>query len=170
MGATYKRRPNGTYLITVHNDRQRERKVIRGSEKDAKQLVQFMLRQELAGVNVIEALRGAQSQPEAAPTRTWPTLRLAVPEFIRDMEARGEWQGSTPINYARRLSGYVYDFQLVDGRTLGDLPLDQITETMIGAVLDRARTAGAGGKKGKSLATQDQIRSPLRRFFREMIR
>ena len=26
------------------------------------------------------------------------------------------------------------------------------------------------GRKGKSLATQDQIRSPLRRFFREMIR
>jgi hypothetical protein len=41
---------------------------------------------------------------------------------------------------------------------------------MIGAVLDRARTAGANGKKGKSLATQDQIRSQLRRFFREMIR
>ena len=67
-------------------------------------------------------------------------------------------------------SGYVYDFHLEDGRTLGDLPLNPITETMIGAVLDRARTSGAGGKKGKSLATQDQTGSPLRRFFREMIR
>jgi integrase len=95
---------------------------------------------------------------------------VAVPEFIRDMEARGEWQGSTPINYTRRLAGYVYDFRLQDGRTLGDLPIDQITEVMIGAALDRARTAGPNGKKGKSLATQDQIRSPLRRFFREQIR
>jgi hypothetical protein len=66
------------------HDRQRERKVIKGTEKDAKQLVQFILRQELAGVNVIAALQGTQSQPEAAPTRPWPPLRQAVPEFIRD--------------------------------------------------------------------------------------
>jgi integrase len=170
MGATYTRRPNGTYLITVHNARQRERKVIKGTEKDAKQLVQYILRQEMAGVNVVDALRAAHTAPSASPTREWPTLRAAVPEFIRDMEARGEWQGSTPINYRRRLTGYVYDFLLPDGRALGDLPIDQVTEQMIGAVLDRARTAGADGRKAKSLATQDQIRSPLRRFFREMIR
>jgi hypothetical protein len=47
---------------------------------------------------------------------------------------------------------------------------DLVTEQMIGSVLERARTAGADGRKAKSLATQDQIRSPLRRFFREMIR
>jgi len=43
MGATYTRRPNGTYLITVHNDRQRERKVIKGTKKDAQQLVEYIL-------------------------------------------------------------------------------------------------------------------------------
>ena len=31
------------------------------------------------------------------------------------MEAQGEWTGSTPINYRRRLEGYVYDFTLADG-------------------------------------------------------
>ena len=170
MGATYARRGKRSWQITVHSGGVRERRTIHGTEKDAKELVQYVNRQELAGINVVAALQ-AGARPGAAPSKqAWPALREAVPEFIRNMEARGEWQGSTPINYRRRLSGYVYDFQLPDGRKLGDLPLDQITETMIGSVLDRARTAGADGRKGKSLATQDQIRSPLRRFFREMIR
>jgi len=172
MGATYTTRGKRrrSWQITVHSGGQRERRTIHGSEKDARDLVQHINRQELAGINVVAALRAA-AIPAAPPRREWPALRTALPEFIRQMEGQGEWTGSTPINYGRRLKGYVYDFALPDGRTLGDLPVDRVTEQMIGAVLDRARSASAdGARKPKSLATQEQIRSPLRRFYRDLIR
>jgi integrase len=41
---------------------------------------------------------------------------------------------------------------------------------MIGAVLDRVRTSGADGTKGKSLAVQEHIRCPLRRYYRDLMR
>src|SRR5262245_4914240 len=122
MGATYTRRGKRSWQITVHSGGVRERRTIHGTEKDAKELVQYVNRQELAGIKVAEALRAAASAVQPSP-RVWPALRDTVPEFIRDMEARGEWQGSTPINYRRRLEGYVYNHALPDGRLLGDLPI-----------------------------------------------
>src|SRR5262245_22755030 len=168
MPATYERRGKRSWRIIVHCGGHRERRTIHGTEKDAKDLVQHVARQELAGINVVESLRAAALR--STPTvPEWPTLRTALPEFIRRMEVRGEWTGSTPINYRRRLEGYVYDFVLADSRILGDLPIDQVTGQMIGAVLDRARTAGPDGKS-KSLAIQEQIRCPLKRFYREAIK
>jgi integrase len=124
----------------------------------------------LAGQNVVAAIEKARAEL-AAPTPAWPRLRDAVPAFIDQMAAQGEWTGSTPISYRRRLARYVYDFVLPDGRRLGDLPVDQVTERMIGAVLDLIRTASADGRvPARSLAIQEQIRSPLRRFYRDLIR
>ena len=57
------------------------------------------------------------------------------------------------------MAGHVYDFILADGQKLGDLTVDQVTEQMIGAVLDALRTTG-GTAKAKSLAVQEQIRQP----------
>jgi len=173
MGATYQRRGKHAWRVCVHYGRERERTTVH-SEQDAKDLVKFIHKQELAGVNVVETIRQARTSrlvSPAAPTTSWQTPREALPEFIRQMETRGDWTGSTPINYRRRLEGYVYGFALPDGRKLGDLPVDQVTEQMIGAVLDRARSSSEDGtRKGKSLAIQEHIRSPLKRFYRDLIR
>jgi hypothetical protein len=53
------------------------------------------------------------------------------------MAAQGEWTGRTPISYRCRVATHVYNFALPDGRFLGDVPVDQVTEPMIGAVLDK---------------------------------
>lgn len=169
MGATYRRRGKRSWLVTVHFNREREFKTVH-SEPDARALVQQIHKQELAGLNVVEAIRKARA---AAPTTRveWPRLRDALPAFIEQMAAQGEWTGSTPITYGRRLATHVYGCPLPDGRKLGDLPVDQVTEPMIGALLDRLRTASADGTvRAKSLAVQEQIRSPLRRFYRSLIR
>ncbi len=167
MGATYRRRGKRSWLVTVHLKGEREFKTVH-SEQDAKALVQQIHKQELAGVNVVVAIRAARSAPET-PAVEWPRLRDALPAYIEQMAARGEWTGSTPISYGRRLASHVYNFILPDGRRLGDLPVNHVTEPMIGAVLDRLRTASADGKP-RSLAVQEQIRSPLRRFYRDLIR
>jgi integrase len=169
MGATYRRRGKRSWLVTVHFEGQREFTTVH-SEQDAKALVQYVHKQELAGRNVVEAIQQARTVP-TDPAREWPRLRDALPAFIEQMAAQGEWTGSTPISYRRRLATHVYDFALPDGRLLGDVPVDQVTEPMIGAVLDKIRTASADGTMPpKSLAVQEQIRSPLRRFYRDLIR
>ncbi len=170
MGATYAKRGTRSWLITVHWNSQRERKTIHGTEQDAKDLVKWIHKQELAGINVVEAIRKSQAAPAPSAAREWPMVRVALPEFIGNMEARGEWTGSTPISYRRRLAAHLYNFTLADGRKLGDLRVDQVTEEMIGAVLEHVRRAPGGYGNGKSLALQEQIRSPLRRFYRELIR
>lgn len=173
MGATYQKRGKHSWRVCVHYGRQRERTTVY-SEQDAKDLVKLIHKQELAGINVVETIRQAREARATAlpaPAPAWPTLRLALPEFIRQMEAQGQWTGSTPINYRRRLEGYVFDFTLADGRTLGDLPVDQVTEQMIGAVLDRARSTSEDGvRKAKSLAIQEHIRCPLKKFYRALIK
>ena len=45
MGATYARRGKRSWQITVHSGGIRERRTIHGSEKDAKELVQYVNRQ-----------------------------------------------------------------------------------------------------------------------------
>ncbi len=183
MGATARRRcrygkrckdaPRGhahSWLVTVHFDNAREFKTVY-SEQDARDLVRQIHKQELAGLNVVEAIRTARAAASPAQTPTWPRLRDALPAFINQMAAQGEWTGSTPSTYARRLKSHVYDFALPDGRALGDLRIDQVTEQMIGAVLDYLRTTTTDGAfTARSLAVQEQIRSPLKRFYRAMIR
>lgn len=173
MGATYRERRHKSgrivYIVCVHHQGETTTKTV-AKEATAKALVEHIHRQELAGLNVLAAVQQARRAPPPprAPSR-WPRLREALPVFIDRMAAQGDWNGSTPSAYRRRLASHVYDFALPDGRRLGDLPVDQVTEPMIGAVLDRLRTSD-GTHEGKSLAVQEQIRSPLKRFYRDLIK
>jgi hypothetical protein len=162
MGATYQRRGKRSWLITVHSDGQRERRTIHGTEHDARDLVRFIYKQELAGVNVVETVRTAR--PAAAPAPAWPRLRDDVPAFIAYQVSVGEWTGETPISYRRSLGVHAFNFTLADGRLLGDLPVDAITPVMLGAVLDAIR------RSRKSLALQERVRSPLRAYYRHLIK
>jgi len=70
MTASYSRRKDRrTWRVTVHSNGQRERIPVE-SEQDAKALVQYVTKLELAGTNVIEALRRSrepQSPASASP-------------------------------------------------------------------------------------------------------
>jgi integrase len=162
MSATYQRRGKRSWLITVHWEGQRERRTIHGTEQDARDLVKFIHKQELAGVNVVETVRTARAA--VAPSQAWPRLRDDVPTFIEYQVSVGEWTGETPISYRRALNAHVFDFKLSGGRVLGDVPVDQVTPAMLGEALDAIRRAR------KSLALQERIRSPLRAYYRHLIK
>src|SRR5262245_2908820 len=75
-----------SWVVTVHQGGEKILKVVK-SKQDAKDLVQYIHKQELAGINVIETIRQARAQgPAPAPT-LYPALKDAVPDWI-DRQAR----------------------------------------------------------------------------------
>lgn len=163
MGATYQRRGKRSWLIAVHWNGQRERRTIHGIEQDAKGVVAFIHKQELAGINVVETLRQA-SAPRESPIRVeYPQLRDALPEWLSRQERAGEIRGSTAKAYRSRLRTWVYPHHLADGRLLGDVPVDHVSREMIGAVIWRVKEAG------RSLAIIEAIRNPLRGYYASLI-
>lgn len=172
MGATYYRRKDRKrssrkpWVVVVRWKGEREVSAVT-SEQDAKALVQMIHKQELAGVNVVETIRQARSHREAAPpaieSPTFPTLRTALPAWIERQARAGEIRGGTPAAYRSRLSTWVYQHGLPDGRLLGDLPVDVVTREMLGAVIHRVREAG------RSIAIVEGIRNPLKGYYAELI-
>ena len=157
MGATYSRRGKKSFLVAVHSRGERQYKMVR-NEQDAKALVQHIHKQELAGVNVIEAIRKARAAIAPAPVH--PKLRDALPEWI---QAQRDIRVSTAENYQSRLSLWVYPHTLADGRLLGDLPVNQVTREHLGAVILKMKSAG------RSRATIGHICHPLRRYYQGLI-
>lgn len=162
MSATYQRRGKRSWLITVHYKGQRERKTIHGTESDAKALVQLVHKEELAGSNVIETIRQARGEAPSPPPQ-YPRFRDALPIWVHRREHSGEIRGSTAKAYRSRLATWVYPFQLPDGRVLGELPVNQVTREMLGAVILRVK------ELGRSLAIIEAIRNPLRGYYAELI-
>jgi hypothetical protein len=160
MGATYRKRGKRSWLVTVHAHGEREYKTVR-SEADAKALVQYIHKQELAGVNVAEAMQKARAT--AAPAPTFPTLREALPVWIDVQVAAREFRGSTGEVYRTVLACWAFVHGLPDGRLLGDVPVNAVTREMLGAVITRVRGAG------RSATLVTQIRSPLRGFYQHLI-
>jgi hypothetical protein len=164
MGATYAKRGKA-WRVTVHSEGQRERKTVR-TEADAKALVQHIHKQELAGNNVVEAIRAARAQraaaqPVAAPT--FPTLRDALTAWVDRLEQTAEIRASSAICYRSRLQKWVFPHQLKDGRTLGDVAVNLVTREMLGAVIWRVKEAG------RSLAIVGAIRHPLKSYFQSLV-
>jgi hypothetical protein len=167
MGATYyQRKDRGrkarkSWVVVVRWRGERELKIVH-SEQDAKDLVQLVHKQELAGTNVIETLRRARAERDAAPAAdlpTFPTLREALPAWLQRQALTGEIRGGTPKAYLGRLARWAFPHVLPDGRMLGDIPVNLVTREMIGAVILRAREAG------RSLGTLKAIRNPLVRYY-----
>jgi hypothetical protein len=79
MGATIFRRGK-SFRITVAQGGQRATVTVR-SKPDAESLCREIRRQELAGVNVVAAIRKARVPHVAAPS-AYPTLKQSVLDFI----------------------------------------------------------------------------------------
>jgi integrase len=143
MGSTFYRKGRGakSWVVVVRWRGERHYKLV-ASKQDAEDLVRRVHKQELAGINVVETIRQARAQAEAAPVVEaviLPTLRAALPEWIERQERAGEIRVSTGLSYRSRLTTWVYPHPLPDGRQLGDLPINAVTREQIGAVIRRAR-------------------------------
>jgi integrase len=169
MGATYyQRKDRGrgrrkSWVVVVRWQGERELKIVH-AEQDAKALVQMIHKQELAGVNVIEAIRQARTPalPVVEPV-AFDTLRVALPAWIERQERSGEIRRSTGLAYRSRLKTWAYPHSLPDGRLLGDVPINAVTREQIGAVIRCVREAG------RSMAIVEGIRNPLRGFYADAI-
>jgi integrase len=162
MGATYERRGKH-WRVCVHYDGQRERKTVR-TEQDAKDLVRYIHKQELAGINVVEAIRAARATRTVdAPTEQLPRLQDALTDWLARQEQSGEMRPSTARAYRSRLRTWLYPHTLRDGSILGDKLVDQVTREQIGAVIRRVREAG------RSLAVINAIRNPVRCYYSTLI-
>ena len=160
MGATYRRRGKAAFLVTVHSNGEREYKTVR-SEADAKALVQHIHKQELAGINVIEAIRKARIA--VAPEPTYPMIKDAVPAWIEAQVRAGEFRQSTATLYGSMLARWVWPYALPDGRRLGDVGINVVTREQIGAVIRKAKDAG------RSSTLISALRNPLKGFFESVI-
>jgi hypothetical protein len=164
MGATYRKRGKRSWLVTVHWNGAKEFKTVH-SEPDARDLVKLVHKQELAGINVVEAIRQARAErAPALPAPIFPTLRAALPEWIERQERAGEIRGGTPAAYRSRLATWVYPHQLADARILGDLPVNAVNREMLGEVIRRVREAGgvALDRGGHPQPTPRLLRGPDR--------
>jgi integrase len=161
MGATYQRRGKA-WRVTVHWQGQRERKTVR-TEADAKALVQHIHKQELAGINVVEAIRAARAAVAPVVVPTFPTLRDGLTAWVTRLEQTGEIRASSAGCYRSRLGKWVFPHQLKDGRVLGDVPTNLVTREMIGAVIWRAKEAG------RSLAIIGAIRHPIKSYYQSLV-
>jgi integrase len=166
MSASYVwRKDRRTWLVTVHWNRERERVKV-DSEQDAKDLVRHVHKLELAGTNVIEAIRHArapQAPMPAPPAPTFPRLRDALPEWLERQAQAGEIRASTERLYRARLRGWCYPCPLPDGRSLGDVSINTVTREMLGAMIRRIR------ESGRSLAIIEGVRNPLRSYYADLI-
>jgi hypothetical protein len=161
MGATYQKRGKKSWRVTVHWKGQREIKTVH-SEQDAKALVQYIHKQELAGINVIEAIRKAReaAAPEAP---TYPRLRDAISTWIEAQESAGAIRPSTSRMYRGRCERWLYTHALRDGRHLGDLPVNLVTREMLGAVIQAIKSAG------RSMSLVKGVRNPVRSYYANLI-
>src|SRR2546427_802223 len=152
MGATWRKRGKKSWIVTVHHNNQRQFCTVH-TEQDAKMLVQHIHRQELAGVNVVEAIEKARTK---TPNNTFPMLKDSLPEWLEGQVKSGEIRQSTADHYLNRLSCWVWP-------TLGDTAIDQVTREAIGAVITKART------QGRSMSLINQLVNPLRGYYRHLV-
>ena len=167
MSASYVwRKERRTWLVTVHWNRTRERIKV-DTEQTAKDLVRYVHKLELAGTNVIEAIRQARTaSPAAASASGVPTalrLRDALPVWLDGQARAGEIRASTARSYLARLRVWCDPHPLADGRVLGDVPVVEVTREMLGAMIRQIREAG------RSLAVIEGVRNPLRAYYADLI-
>ncbi len=158
MGVKVKNWKGAWWLFIDHKGK---RKAKRCASKRSAELARDKI-DALLKLGQVEILDADRRTPAPTPPEH-PRLRDALPEWIDRKERSGDLRGGTPKAYKGRLATWVYSFRLPDGRPLGELPVNQVTREMIGAVILRVKEAG------RSLAVIEQIRNPLRGYFAERI-
>jgi integrase len=154
MGATYTKRGQ-SYRIAIHANGERRYITVR-SKSDAEGLVREIRRQELAGVNVLEAVKSARAATPADVPSSYPSLRDAVESFIEGQVKAGELRENTARSYRSRCRTWLYP-------TLGDVAVNTVTREQLGAVVRKVREAG------KSYGIMRAMLNAVKGTFRHMI-
>ena len=152
MGATWTKRGK-SFRVAIHSYGERRYVTVR-SKADAEGLVREIRRQELAGVNVLEAVKSARAATPAASS--FHTVKTAVLDFIESQVRAGELRESTALNYRNRCTKWLFP-------TLGDVPVDRLTREQIGGVIRTIREAG------RSSGIRRGVINPLRGCLQYMI-
>jgi integrase len=84
--------------------------------------------------------------------QTYPTLRESLPAVLDEQALLGNLRHSTVAAYKNRLTTWAYP-------RIGDVPWNRVTREELGAVLLAIR------KAGKSVASVEQVRCPLAKFY-----
>src|SRR5262249_55899458 len=123
-----------------------------------------LARLEATGHNIIDALRLARRAPGTpTPAPSFPTLRAALPVWIQGQVEAGDLRASTASAYRSRCGTWLYPHVLADGRTLGDLSVNEVTREMLGSVIETIKRAG------KSMAIVEGVRNPVKGYFQSLI-
>src|SRR6266545_1633546 len=85
---------------------------------------------------------------------------VRTPTWIESQESAGAIRPSTSRMYRSRCATWLYPHTLPDGRQLGDLPVNQITREMLGAVIQAIKSAG------RSLSLVKGVPNPVLRVKR----
>ncbi|TMK24000.1 MAG: hypothetical protein E6G64_17910 [Actinobacteria bacterium] len=162
MSATYNyRQDRRTWQVTVHWNHERERIKV-DSEQAAKDLVRYVHKLELAGTNVVEALRKARTPPALAETpAAFPRLRDVLPTWLERQTRAGEIRAGTERSYRSRLRVWCYAHPLPDGRELGDVPVNEITREMLGGMAEPSRRPQALHRQRRPSQEQEPNRGLL---------
>ena len=161
MGVTVRKKNKSSWLVTLHQGGEREFVTLK-SQQDAKDLAQYVRRQELAGLNVVETMRQARAK-RLQPAPEYPTLRDALAGWIDSQVQKREIRQTTGRCYARHARVWLYPQVTADGRTLGDLPVNEVQREHVGAVITRVREAG------RSRGIINGLQFPLKRYFADLI-
>jgi integrase len=162
MGVKIRERKGAWWLVIDYKSRRKSKRVGSGPKaKKAAELAAVQIQAKLA-VGDSSQLDTQAPTPCVAPS-SWPILREAVPQWIDRQERANEIRKSTARAYRSRLATWVYPHTLSDGRLLGDLPVNEVTREMVGAVIWRVKEAG------RSLAIIEAIRNPLRGYYASLI-
>lgn len=150
----------GWWVLVNHQAQRRARRCGPGKAagKDAKVLAEKW--RSLITLGRADEVFEKKTVTHQAPS-AYPTLRDAVTEWVERQRASGQIRGATPTAYLGRLAKWCFAHALPDGRLLGDLPVDQVTREHLGAVVQTIKAAG------KSKATVEHVRMPLKGFYRE---
>jgi integrase len=152
MGATWTKRGK-SFRVAIHANGERRYVTVR-SKSDAEGLVREIRRQELAGVNVLEAVKAAR-ESKPAPS-SFPTVRAAVLDYINAQVRAGELRESTALNYRNRVWKWLFP-------ACGNIPVDKLTREQVGAVVRTIREAG------RSNGVRRGVINPLRGMYTSLI-
>ena len=115
---------------------------------EAVELVRHFNRLGLAGVDIAETLAAAHREPKAA----YGPLHTAAEAFLDDQQTLGNMRTSTVMAYRRRLARWAWPL-------IGQTPWNVVTREDVAGVVLAIRRAG------KTIATIDQVRNPLTKFY-----
>jgi integrase len=155
MAAKLRQKDGEWYVFVNHQGSRRAKQVGPGAQ--GKRLADQLAKQWNAALVLgnVDAVFPVKATPVA--TSTVPALRDALPDWLERREKLGDIRTASRRAYQSAVNTWVLP-------SIGDLPVDQITEAHVGAVIEKIKLAG------KSRSTVSHVLKALKPFFRRLVK